>query len=386
MRELIPVSAEVLVWARRSALASESEVAKGIGRPVETVLAWESGRAQPSYSQLEKLADEYGVSVNALLLPRPPKGQEPPPDYRSASGRGHEPIGRRTRRELRRARYLQEIVANAKILPPTALPRVRPDQDAADAARTALGVSIERQLAWRSEQEAFREWRAALTRLGVLVFQFPLNVEELRGLSLPAPAGRPPVILVNQSDWPNSRVFTLLHELGHLVLAHQGGICDPWRHGPRASSSSLETRCNRFAGGVLVPGAHLERQDEVQLARTERDSAGRIRLLKALGHRYRVSPQVVWYRMHEKKLVSDAAFRALWPELRPPPRPRRRADEERDMGIPRWRRAQTGYGSELVSGLLGAADRGALSHVQVIRALNVGVSDLTRLQGDLSGD
>src|SRR5437870_5320916 len=110
MPKPVPVAPDVLVWARRSALASESEAAEGIRRPVATIMAWEAGREQPTFSQLEMLADEYGISVNALLLPEPPEGQEPPPDYRSGSGRGHEPIGRRTRRELRRARYLQDLV------------------------------------------------------------------------------------------------------------------------------------------------------------------------------------------------------------------------------------------------------------------------------------
>lgn len=340
---------------------------------------------RPTYGQLEKLADEYGISVNALLLPTPPTGQEPPPDYRSASGHGREPISRRTRRELRRARYLQELVSEAKFLPATALPRVRAEHSAASAARAALGVSLERQIAWRNEHEAFREWRAALNRLGTLVLQFPLALDEVRGFSLATLRGRPPVIVVNQSDWANSRVFTLLHELGHLVLARDGGICDPWRHGPRASSTSLEAKCNRFAGEVLVPSEHLELQPEAQLLRAERDAAARIRLLRTLGTRYRVSAQVIWYRVHQRKFVSDTAFRDLWSELRPPAKPRRPADEEREMGIPRWRRAQTGYGPELVAGLLGAAERGTLSQSQLIRALNIGVSDLARLQGDASG-
>lgn len=384
MPERIAVAPKVLVWARRSSLSSEVEAAASIGRPVETIRAWEAGREQPTYGQLEDLATEYGLSINALLLPAPPAVQEAPPDYRSTSGRSREPISRRTRRELHRARYLQDLTAELGFLPRTAIPQVQGDVDAATVARKALGITIDRQVEWKTPLQAFRDWRRALNELGVLVLQLPLPLDELRGLSLPAVDRLPPVILVNQSDWPNSRVFTLLHELGHFVLAHDGGICDPWRNGPRLSSSSLEAKCNRFAGRVLVPSADLEQQPEAREIAAETTRAGKLRVLTGLANRYRVSPQVVWYRIRDERLVSDAAFRELWPELRPPVRQRPPKDKDHQGGLPRWQRTWTGYGADLVSGFLRAADRGAISDGQLIRALNVGVGDVARLQGEIS--
>lgn len=85
----------VLVWARTSALASVSEAAERTGRKPEVILDWEAGRARPTLSQLERLADEYGVSVNVLLLPAPPQTPDPPPDFRSPSD-GREPISRKS--------------------------------------------------------------------------------------------------------------------------------------------------------------------------------------------------------------------------------------------------------------------------------------------------
>lgn len=303
MAELIPVAPEVLVWARESALASVSDAAERTGRPHEMILDWEAGRDRPTYSQLERLADEYGVSVNVLLLPQAPAVPEPPPDFRSLSDGIREPISRITRRELRRARHLQELLEDVPVLPPPALPTIPPGQDPAAVVRQALGVTIAQQWSWKDEHQAFREWRAAFNRLGILVLQYGLPLDELRGLSLAAVGGRPPAILINQSDWANARNFTLLHELGHLVLAHEGGICDPWRQGWHLSATSLEARCNRFAGAVLVPGQHLREQPEVLQIAAESDGSTIIKLLGRLGNRYRVSGQVVWYRIHDLGLV-----------------------------------------------------------------------------------
>lgn len=380
MAELIPVAPAVLVWARQSALATVAEAAERTSQPDAKILDWEAGQAHPTYSQLERLADEYGVSVNVLLLPAPPRIPQPPPDFRSPSG-GREPISRIARRELRRARHLQSLLGEVQVFPSPALPAIPPGQDAAETVREALGVTIAEQLAWKSHERAFGTWRAAIGRLGILVLQYRLPDGELQGLSLPATTGGPPVIFVNQGDWINARIFTLLHELGHLVLAHEGGICDPWRLGPALSGGSLEGRCNRLAGAVLVPGEHLRAQPEAWQLAAEQDDAEVIRLLGSLGNRYRVSRQVVWYRIHGLGLVSNARFAALWPQLRSPGKKKRPvAEDEERRGIPRWKLAGSRYGPQLLGGLLTALDRGAIEPTRVLRALNLGIGDLAQLQ------
>jgi Zn-dependent peptidase ImmA (M78 family) len=377
--EQLAVAREVLVWARKSALATVAEAAECTGQPDATILDWEAGRAQPTFSQLERLANEYGVSANVLLLPAAPHIPQPPPDFRSPGG--HEPISRVARRELRRARHLQSLLAEVQVLPPQALPTFPPGRGAAETIRGALGITVAEQLAWKSPERAFGAWRTALGRLGILVLQYRLPHEELQGLSLPAVSGGPPVIFVNQGDWINARVFTLIHELGHLILARDGGICDPWRFGPRVSSQPLEGRCNELAGAVLVPGEHLLGQSEARQIAAEPSDAEVIRLLGSLGNRYRVSTQVVWYRIHDVGLVSDARFAGLWPQLRRPPiRTRPTTDDDERGGIPRWKLATSRYGPQLVGGLIAALDRGALEPTRVLRALSLGTGDLAKLQ------
>ena len=381
MTEPVPVIPDVLLWARQSALATVAEAAERTGRTPETVLDWEAGREHPTFSQLEHLADEYGVSVNVLLLPERPRTPEPPPDFRSPSS-GQEPMSRRTRRELRRARHLQSLLGRVPILPAPSLPRVNSGEAAPAEVRQLLGITIEEQLRWRDPNHAFREWRRALGRRGVLVMQHSFPLGELQALSLPAAQGGPPVILINQSDWINARNFSLLHEVAHLVLSDEGGICDPWRRVGKLPDGSLEVQCNRLAGAVLVPGGHLRSQEEVARLGEERDDSEKLKLLRRLGHRYKVSDQVVWFRLHETGLVSRAAFRDLWPLLRPPAKKRRPPTDDEQGGIPRWRLATFRYGPEVLAGLLGAIDRGAIEPTQVMRSLNLGTADLARLQGD----
>jgi Zn-dependent peptidase ImmA (M78 family) len=94
--------------------------------------------------------------------------------------------------------------------------RERP-ADVGQRLREATGVDVAMQLGWPNEWIAWAAWRAAIERLGVLVFQFGrVKVEETRGVALlrsPLPA-----VGVNTKEIPEAKTYTLLHEIVHLML------------------------------------------------------------------------------------------------------------------------------------------------------------------------
>jgi hypothetical protein len=63
-----------------------------------------------------------------------------------------------------------------------------------------------------------------------------------------------PVVLINtQQQTRARRLFTLAHELAHVLMG-QSGISDPF-----VRKNAVERRCNRFAGSFLVPKAFVTR-------------------------------------------------------------------------------------------------------------------------------
>jgi Zn-dependent peptidase ImmA (M78 family) len=79
-------------------------------------------------------------------------------------------------------------------------------------------VSVDAQFSWANEYEAWRTWRAAAEGLGVLVFQFiKVALTEVRGLALLRTPM--PVAAVNGKEIPEAKIYTLYHELVHLMLA-----------------------------------------------------------------------------------------------------------------------------------------------------------------------
>jgi Zn-dependent peptidase ImmA (M78 family) len=159
--------------------------------------------------------------------------------------------------ELRKARdrreWALELLQQMDEAPPNLTAKIIQNQDAegaATAVRQLLGVSLKKQSGWRTDYEAFREWRLLVENIGILTFQAnDVEVVEARGFSI---AERPlPVAVANIKDAPRGRIFTLLHELVHILLS-TGGICDLHESGTD-EASRVEAFCNHVAGAILFP-------------------------------------------------------------------------------------------------------------------------------------
>lgn len=255
------------------------------------VSAWESGEQQLSMSQLERLSDLYKRPLAVFYLPSPPKDFAVVRDFRRLPGAPDEPSQELTV-ELRKAGARREIALDliAELGEESTKFRLRaqPTEVAsvvAQRVRKALRVTPERQQEWESEYVALREWRAVVEAQGVLVFQMKsVRVDETRGFS--AFYEKLPVIALNGKDAATARCFTLMHELGHLLL-RSGAACD------MSGRDRTEVWCNAFAGELLVP-ADVLRAEVASFAHHE-EWPGPV--LRSLSRRFWVSPEVVLRRL-----------------------------------------------------------------------------------------
>jgi Zn-dependent peptidase ImmA (M78 family) len=118
--------------------------------------------------------------------------------------------------------------------------------------RQTLGFSKAVRKHWKSSEQAFGWWRRQIEKLGVFCFQLDLDPRDIRGASIWL-AGRYPFILVNHHDAESAtgRLFTLLHEYGHLLLSRgSDGIACDFRG--RRDGHGGEPFANRFAARMLV--------------------------------------------------------------------------------------------------------------------------------------
>ena len=126
-------------------------------------------------------------------------------------------------------------------------------------------------------------------------------MSEARGFSL---GNQPlPLVAVNGKDAPVARIFSLFHELTHVILRNTG-LCD--LHEYDADQSSVEVYCNRVAAEMLVPEESLLRRVTDRPDRTDEWSDDELRELAGT---FQVSREVILRRLLTMGFTSEAYYR-----------------------------------------------------------------------------
>ena len=225
--ERMAITPEVLTWARERAGYKLEDLA---ARPrLRKITDWESGILGPTYRQLEHLADVLQVPVAIFFFPEPPDLPPIERTFRTLGSAQFAELPPRVRLLLHKARAFQGglselnngrnparrlIVRDLHILDD------EPPDIVASKIRNFMGLTLEEQFSWESVDVALKAWRGALYRVGVAVFKDAFNADKFCGFSLYDTEF--PVIYVNNSNAKSRQIFTLFHELAHLLHRTSG--------------------------------------------------------------------------------------------------------------------------------------------------------------------
>lgn len=120
------------------------------------------------------------------------------------------------------------------------------------------------------------------------------------GVTCSVPTGKGksiPVIVTSSTITGERQRFTIVHELGHLLLE-------------KASTDlNIEKICNKFAGAFLMPERFL--QEALGKTRSNISIGELVSLKKFLG----VSVQAIVYRCKELGIINEYSYRALYKEF-----------------------------------------------------------------------
>jgi Zn-dependent peptidase ImmA (M78 family) len=306
------IQPSVLRWARMSANLSVADVADKMSRAVAEIEDWETGAGAPTYPQLEKLAyDLYKRPLATFFLPAPPREPNPKAEFRSLPDQDLDELNRDTLLLIRKARAYQLALGelygarNPVEQPIWRMIELSTSRSLAPQAariREALSVSLDQQREWRDDDEALKRWRRAVEARGVFVFKNTFKQRELSGFCLTHPEF--PVIMINNSTTKTRQVFSLVHELAHLLFRRNGiSAFDETRiEGLPLQDRSIERFCNGVAAEILVPLADFRAQVRGLRGNLEEASDDRF---AALAARYHVSRAVVLRRMLDDERVSS---------------------------------------------------------------------------------
>lgn len=297
----VKVKPDVIKWLRESAGWTTAETGSHLDVPEETILSWEQGASHPTFSEICKMAKAFKRPSAAFFLPKPAEEPPIPQDFRRLPGASRS-FSKKTMEVFRRARNLQstgkELLENLNHdIQPDITKVVISDspEKVATAERDRLGITIAEQIACKDKYKAFSMWRNLIESEGIMIFQFSMELEELRGFTIIDSV--PYVIVVNSSDDIGARIFTLLHEYGHILL-REPALCTPEEPTKDPHGAEVEAWCNRFSAAFLLP------PDDIK---ADFEKAG-LQQYSRIASRFKVSKYALLTRLVSLKLISDKQY------------------------------------------------------------------------------
>lgn len=371
---LVPITPSVLEWAIDESGMRADQVAKRLGVAPDELEAWLRGAAQPSLTAFKKLAEVLRRPTATFLLPRPPATKALQLEFRHPPGVQDRELLPEERLRIREVARLQDGVAwlldeMGDVTPE--LPRFTLGQSAEQAGkriRELLSVSEDQQARWQDTDAALKGWRHSLEDLGVLVFLLPMGAESARGFSIWKP--RAPAIVANTHWNSAARLFTLFHEMAHLLTRTSSVCVEDGRRS--AGENTVERWCEQAAAAALMPEASVRTfvEDVVD--------AATVRCAQALAARYRVSLRAAAVRL----ITLGFAEWSLYSALPPLSDGKRAGGGGRGRNRPQKRLDE--YGRRTTGTFVQAAQREVIAAADVMRYLDITNQNLVDLEKKLA--
>jgi Zn-dependent peptidase ImmA (M78 family) len=366
----VDVKPELFLWACERAGRGIDELARR--KSFSKLPDWISGKARPTFRQLEKFAQATYTPFGYFFLPKPPEEFVPIPDLRTV---GNQYMGRPSPDLLetiytmqRRQAWLREMLieCEAEPLEFVGSARLADDPEAIGREmRRIIGLEEGWAAKVRTWQEAVGEMRWAIEKLNIMAVingivgnntHRKLNVEEFRGFALSDEYA--PLVFVNGADAKSAQMFTLTHELAHIWLG-ESALTDAGL--ATRASQNIESWCDRAAAEFLVPARELKtyrrevRQEEAPF--------------EAIARRFKVSPIVAGRRAMDLRLVDRGMFFSFYREYIKKEHKRRRGTGGGDF----YNNQNTRVGEMFATQVIFAAKSGLVSFKEAY--------DLTGLRG-----
>jgi Zn-dependent peptidase ImmA (M78 family) len=304
----INVNHEVLVWARETLALNRAQTSESTGISPKRLVQLESGERQPRLDELKAFSKSYKRTIATLLLKKPPKEKPLPHDRRTVDSKELGHFHEKTIMAVRKARALAQSFIELREEMGIPFPKFNLSasiqdnpQEIAQKVRQLLHLNEIREIDnIRIALEAYIE---RIESLGTAVFQLSLTRDNVRGFAIVDDII--PIIGIKRGgEPPHSKIFTLFHELGHILL-NEGAISDLSLN----PTWELEKWCNAFAAEVLVPESELLQMRIIQEYQTQGQKIWAKKDLVDLANHFHVGPLAILRSLLENGLTTKAFYK-----------------------------------------------------------------------------
>lgn len=265
MEHVEGINPDRIAWCCAQQGSTVAELAEAVGIAPATLERVMAGEDALSVTQLRKIAGYFQRGMLFFLEPGPVDEQRVyTPQFRTIANQ-RPALSPKVKAFIERVERQREVYVGLRedLGEPVDVPwyprehrfDARHPKRAAAAARDWLGLP---------DCRSFDDLRRAVEAKGILVFlsngyngAWQISKDDaVRGFSLYYDVC--PVIVVKKQQSDGAQAFTLVHELGHLLLHRKSNIDE---EADFHSHEGVERAANEFAGHVLVPDGFLAQVD-----------------------------------------------------------------------------------------------------------------------------
>ena len=310
----VSINPKALKWARIDAGYDYSNLPNKI-KP--KYAEWESGKLMPTWNQLRDISRYFKRPTAFFFRQQLPEHTDVELiEYRRLSG------FQTSKKSPELTLGIREAITKRKIFmelrrdmgyPAVSFSKFHKNSgnsfELAGHIRNILNVDLKTQKSWlykngrkdRMHYNFLNNWKDRISsEFGALIFEMPkVSLDEMRALCICFE--KFPIILLNSADSPNARIFSLFHELAHLIMG-ESAICDVDRN------NSKEWLCNSVSAEFLVPKDDLAKNPVIL---NKKSGNWTDRELSRLSHEYGVSRQSMLLRLINTNRAPQSAYDSM---------------------------------------------------------------------------
>ena len=363
----VKIEPEVMKWLRECSGWRIEEVAKRLNTTVETVAEFESGKKFPTLKQLKILSVSFKRPLASFFLSKPKEEKPLPKDYRFLPNR-KDVFDKKTILAIRKSRSLQniskELSLNIRYETKTKVEKAELSENpdlVAEKYRKLFNLDWEKQRKFKDAYKLFNYLRDVLEDMNVLVFQFSMPIEDARGFALVDES--PAIIVINSKDSIEARLFSLMHEFGHVLLGET--VIDI----PEASLAvrdNIERWCNAFSSSFLLPteaAKKLFEENRAKLTNTE--------TLNTLSRKYKVSKAAFLVKMVNLNYISRADFEKIIERYVPKETKKKIEREKKGISVASDKKCLSEMGNKFISLVANNFDKKFITYTDALGYLSI---------------
>ncbi len=312
MRNEALINPEILTWARSRANLTLEEMSAKLKKDSTTIKDWEKGIKKPTFNQALEIAKKLLIPFGYLFLNKIPNEQVELPDFRAFSPDRRDSYSPEFIETYNNVLLLQEwyrsYLRQQEVKKINYIGKFSETSSPKEVAHFIIDLIGINSLKYGKTVSDYRRLLVKnFEHNGIIVMlnskvgnnnTRSLDINEFRAFAVVD--DHAPFIFINASDTIKGQIFSLIHELVHVLIG-KSGISDLNSNPNYTIENKVEVFCNKVAGMVLAPSDILN-------SAYQNNSEITFDVIDTLGNKLKVSNYVIIRRMRDLSLIDDKSY------------------------------------------------------------------------------